>query len=67
MAAYIPYDKNWKEITTQLTSDFIEFFLPDLFKMIDFSVSFEHLEQELHSLLEQKDKANKRRKTPINL
>jgi hypothetical protein len=67
MTTYIPYDKNWKEITTQLTSDFIEFFLPDLFKMIDFSVPFEHLEQELHSLLEQKDKANKRRKTTDKL
>ena len=65
--AYIPYDKNWKEITTQLTSDFIEFFLPDLFKMIDFSVPFEHLEQELLSILEQKDKANKRRKTTDKL
>ncbi|HNI45321.1 MAG TPA: hypothetical protein PK230_11535, partial [Chitinophagales bacterium] len=63
----IPFDKNWKEIVTYLASDFIAFFIPDLYRIIDFSVEFEHLEQDFFSVLEQNDQQHQRKKTTDKL
>ena len=53
------YDQNWKEIVTHLTAEFIEFFFPELFALIDFSIEFEFLEQEFYTILEQADEKDK--------
>ncbi len=55
----IDYDTQWKEIITSLFQDFIAFFLPKAFNLIDFSFPIEFLEQELHQILSDKYKKGK--------
>jgi hypothetical protein len=43
----INYDYWWKKLTTDFTSDFIQFFFPILFNHIDWHYPPEYLEQEL--------------------
>ena len=47
----IDYDIQWEEIITNLFEDFIAFFLPDAYSMIDFDEPIEFLEQELHKIV----------------
>jgi hypothetical protein len=47
----IPFDKLWKGIVTDHFQDFLEMFMPKLYKKVDFSVEFKFLEQELKSVL----------------
>ncbi len=54
----IDYDSNWKIITTNLIEDFIEFFLPNLYQDVDFSVAPEFLEQELFEMVEDEQVKN---------
>lgn len=48
---HIDYDTQWKEIITNLFEDFIAFFLPDAYSLIDFDEPIEFLEQELHKIV----------------
>ncbi len=50
----IPYDRLWKAITTELFLDFVEMFLPKLFKEIDLNEPPKHLEQELKAVVKSK-------------
>lgn len=67
MRLSVSYDKSWKEVVTHLTDDFIAYFFPELYQLIDRSVPYEFLEQELFSVLEQKDSYHKRRKAADKL
>ena len=51
----IPFDKLWKSITTEHFTDFLAMFLPDLYEQIDFAVKFSFLEQELESVIVNKN------------
>ncbi len=54
----VDYDGNWKIVTTNLIEDFIQFFLPELYKDVDFSFPPEFLEQELYEMVgEEKTKS----------
>jgi DNA repair exonuclease SbcCD ATPase subunit len=43
------YDKSWKEIVTNLFEPFVQFFMPDLYPYVDWSVPALSLEQELNN------------------
>ncbi|MGB1206281.1 MAG: Rpn family recombination-promoting nuclease/putative transposase [Chitinophagales bacterium] len=47
----IDYDTQWKMVITVYFEDFIAYFLPDLYKDVDFSYKPEFLDKELHELL----------------
>ena len=47
----IDYDTQWKMVITVYFEDFIAYFLPDLYKNVDFSHKPEFLDKELHELL----------------
>ena len=55
----IDYDTQWKGIISDLFEDFISFFLPEAYKLIDFQTSVEFLEQELHKVVADKVKKGK--------
>lgn len=55
----IDYDTQWKEIISSLFQDFIKFFLPKAYKLIDFQQPIEFLEQELHKIISDKYKEGK--------
>lgn len=55
----IDYDTQWKEVISSLFPDFIKFFLPYAYKLIDFQQPIEFLEQELHLLIADKYKVGK--------
>lgn len=55
----IDYDTQWKLIITSLFPDFVRFFLPKAYKLIDFEQPVEFLEQELHKLIADKYKKGK--------
>lgn len=55
----IDYDTHWKEIITHLFEDFIAFFLPGAFPLIDFNKRVEFLEQELHKIVADNTKKGK--------
>lgn len=55
----IDYDTQWKEIISSLFQDFIEFFLPQAYNLIDFGQPVEFLEQELHKIISDKYKKGK--------
>ena len=44
----IQYDRNWKQVVTELIDPFIAFFLPDLYAEIDWGFPPEFLEKELY-------------------
>ena len=45
-------DALWKEIVSEMLPDFIKFFMPELYDVIDFNRNFEFLEQELEKVKE---------------
>ncbi len=45
------FDTHWKVAIKDLFEDFVAFFLPDLYPLIDFSQEPEFIEQELHEIL----------------
>ena len=53
------YDTRWKEIITDLFPDFLAYFLPEIFKEVDFSKGFVFLDKELHKLIADKFKKGK--------
>ena len=55
----IDYDTHWKEIIEAQFEDFIAFFLPDAYEIIDFEQPVEFLEQEFHKLIADKFKKGK--------
>lgn len=55
----IDYDTQWKEIIGSLFEDFISFFLPGAYELIDFTKPVEFLEQELHKIISDKYKRGK--------
>ena len=57
--ASIDYDTHWKNIISNLFEDFISFFLPEAYKLIDFHNSVEFLEQELHKVIADKIRKGK--------
>jgi hypothetical protein len=46
----IDFDARWKELIQAFTEEFIAFFLPTLYPLVDFSKPPEFLEQELAKL-----------------
>ena len=56
---HIDYDTHWKEITTNLFEDFVSFFLPEAYELIDFDAKIEFLEQELHKIVADNSKKGK--------
>jgi len=55
----IDYDTHWKEIIKEQFEDFIEFFFPEAYNVIDFKKPVEFLEQELHKIVSDKIKTGK--------
>ncbi|WP_144462999.1 hypothetical protein [Siminovitchia fortis] len=49
------YDYLWKDVITELFEEFLLFFSPDLFELVDFTVPPEFLEQELQTILPESD------------
>ena len=45
------FDTHWKEVITYLFNDFLAFFMPGLYAVVDFEYKPEFLEQELHEIL----------------
>ena len=45
------YDKSWKMLIENLVQDFIAFFLPDIYKKIDFSKGITFMDQELQEII----------------
>lgn len=52
----INFDAYWKEMVTLHIQDFIAFFMPDLYKHVDWTYPPEFLEQELHTILQVSEK-----------
>ncbi len=50
----IDYDVHWKEVINAYIEAFLAFFLPDLFKEIDFSEKPIFLDKELHEIIAEK-------------
>ncbi|MBL7785207.1 MAG: hypothetical protein JNM36_04830 [Chitinophagales bacterium] len=48
----IPYDIVWKDSITDFAPEFIDYFLPKLYRDIDWSKGYEFLEQELIEILQ---------------
>jgi len=55
----IDHDNKWKVIISNLFEDFINFFLPNLYELVDFQSPIEFLEQELYKLIDDKIKQGK--------
>jgi len=55
----IDYDTQWKEIISNLFEDFIAFFLPNAYPLIDFSQKVDFLEQEFHKIVANSSKKGK--------
>ena len=55
----IDYDVRWKEIITDLFEDFVAFFMPEAYEIIDFSQEVVFLEQELLKLFPDKERKGK--------
>ncbi len=56
---HIDYDTHWKEIIANLFEDFISFFLPNAYPIIDFDKAIEFLERELHKIVADNKKKGK--------
>lgn len=52
-------DALWKSIVTEMLPDFIKFFIPKLYDVIDFEKKFEFLEQELEKIIKKSKKHRK--------
>ena len=46
----IPYDELWKEVLEELYPDFLQFFLPDFAKAINWAREYESLDKELRQI-----------------
>ena len=57
--SHIDHDNKWKVIISNLFEDFINFFLPNLYELVDFQYPIEFLEQELYKLIDDKIKRGK--------
>lgn len=55
----IDHDTHWKEIITDLFPDFLAFFMPEAYKVIDFNRPIEFLDQELYKLVGNKVRRGK--------
>ncbi len=53
------FDAHWKIIITELFEDFVQFYLPELYPEIDFSVSPESLQQELEQMIKDEEMKGK--------
>jgi hypothetical protein len=49
--AAIPYDRLWKSIVSDHFPDFLEMFLPKLYRKVDFNKPFVFLEKELRAVV----------------
>ncbi|WP_144463667.1 hypothetical protein [Siminovitchia fortis] len=47
----IRYDQLWKDVITELFDEFLLFFSPELFELVDFAIPPQFLEQELQTIL----------------
>ncbi|HNI43278.1 MAG TPA: hypothetical protein PK230_01200 [Chitinophagales bacterium] len=56
----IDFDTRWKELIYTFVEEFIQYFLPDLYEDVDFSVAPEFLEQELHKLFADEERKGKK-------
>ena len=56
----IDFDARWKELIYAFVEEFIQYFLPDLYEDVDFSVAPEFLEQELHKLFADEERKGKK-------
>jgi hypothetical protein len=52
MEIRINYDANWEIISGKFVKEFIQYFLPKLYRQVDWSVPPEFLEQEMHEIVE---------------
>lgn len=55
----LDHDSRWKEIISNLFEDFVQFFLPQAYSLIDFQSNIEFLEQELLKLFSDKYREGK--------
>ncbi len=55
----IDYDSQWKELIGEFFEDFTAFFMPDLYKDVDFTKPIEFLEQELLDIFKTKYKGKR--------
>jgi predicted transposase/invertase (TIGR01784 family) len=53
-------DKAWKEVIEELFEDFVKFFMPDLYEIIDFSKGYEFLDKEFNTLFPESETEDKR-------
>ena len=56
----IDYDARWKDIMHAFSEEFIEYFLPELYKDINLSIKIEFLEQELQKLVADEERKGKK-------
>ena len=56
----IDFDTRWKELIYAFVEEFIQYFLPNLYENVDFSVAPEFLEQELHKLFADEERKGKK-------
>ncbi len=54
------FDTQWKLVITAYFEDFIAFFLPELYRDVDFTIEPEFLDKELHELIADKYKTGKK-------
>ncbi len=55
----IDHDTRWKVLITALFQDFVAFFLPHVYPLVDWSKPYESLDKELHKLVADKYKGGK--------
>lgn len=53
-------DKAWKEVIEELFEDFVKFFMPDLYEIVDFSKGYEFLDKEFNTLFPESETEDKR-------
>ena len=53
-------DKAWKHILVDLFNQFVEFFMPDLYELIDFNKQHIFLDQELSRLFPESESEDRR-------
>ena len=55
----IDHDTRWKVLITALFQDFVAFFLPDVYSLVDWNKPYVSLDKELHKLVADKYKGGK--------
>ncbi len=51
MVSQPDYDHSWKDVITDLFEEFLLFFSPELYELVDFTIPPAFLEQELHTFI----------------